>query len=1004
MILEHFYENPQLLSINREDPRSYYIPYADRESAAAGRRGASPYYQNLNGRYQFKVCPNVEEAEDFLRSENQEWDSIQVPSCVQCKGFDRRQYTNFNYPFPCDPPYVPNENPVFLYRRKFWLRSGEKKKYLVMEGVNSCVYVLVNGKFAGYSQGSRMPAEFLLDEYLKEGENELTFAVLKWCDGSYLEDQDMWRYSGIFRDVYLLYRSAGGIKDIEVTTEPSEDYSSAGVQITLKKNCSAKVSLYDPKEEWLADGVLDQENNVLRFQLDRPRLWTAETPHLYRILAEGKGEVLSVSFGVRKISVENGRFQINGVPVKLKGVNRHESHPVNGQTISFSFMKKELQLMKEHNINTIRTSHYPPDSRFLELCDRYGFYVVDEADIEIHGCEPAGDRHMLSRLQEWEDAFLDRVRRMVERDKNHPCIFMWSLGNEAGYDRNHAAAAEWVKKRDAGRLVHYEGAAEGYHGIADQTNLDVNSRMYPPTEEMEDYGKNDRSGKPLFLCEYSHAMGLGPGDLDQYMELFETYDNLMGGCVWEWCDHGIEQKMSGGKKGYLYGGDFGEWPHDGNFCIDGLVFPDRQPHTGLKVLKQVYAPVRMELKEDGQISITNRQDFTDLSCLRLEWAYRCGGKVLAEGEWNEINVKPHETVLISLPEGNKSFPAKTRIGLRLVQRESRGLIQKGTERGKWDFPAPQSREGDKKDRWESLTAGGRKPAFLRAESNEREVILTGEDFRYCFDRQKGTFISLQKAGEELLREALSIQIWRAPTDNDRAVADTWKEAGYLHAGMKVYETRIDLHKEEAVITVSVSIGGPVKQPALKGKLVYHIQGSGRIDIETDLTQKEDTPCLPRIGWRLLLPDSMNRIIYEGLGRDGKEAESYVDMCAGMERGIYQADVDEMEEHYIRPQESGCHFDTEWVISGQDNGVGIAVSKESPFSFRASRFREEELTRKAHDFELEPDQGICLYVDAKMRGNGSQSCGPALKKRFEITERVHRFTFSLIPVFTEDLMQ
>ncbi|HEY0827819.1 MAG TPA: glycoside hydrolase family 2 TIM barrel-domain containing protein, partial [Bacilli bacterium] len=642
-----YWEDPNLLQVNRETSRAYYIPYGTAKSALSGKRGLSPFYQTLNGSWKFQYHTGVKLVEDNFYKEHADvskWDDLMVPSCWQVNGYNQCHYTNVNYPIPCDPPFVPNENPAGLYVRDFNIREDweTKNKYVVFEGVNACFYLWVNGEFVGYSQGSRVPAEFDLSSVIRTGKNRIVVMVLKWCDGTYLEDQDLWRFSGIFRDVYLLARNKAHIRDVFNKQEISADLQSARLLIELETTGRLKIEaeLRDAQGQTIGTGTsaLDGKGN-LHLQVANPVLWNAEQPYLYQLYLYSGGEVLRFQVGFRWIEIENGVFKINGKAVKLKGVNRHDSHPELGQTIPVNHMRKDLHLMKQHNINTIRTSHYPNDPRFMDLCNEYGFYVVDEADLECHGMGSAEDwtegaAHKLSANPEWKASFLDRAIRLVERDKNHPCVIMWSMGNESGYDVNHIAMADWTKQRDPSRPVHYEGAAPQYKGNTNVECLDVESRMYSSVEYIEEYACNEDNKKPLFLCEYSHAMGNGPGDLQDYWDMIYKYPKLMGGCVWEWCDHGVLTTAADGTGYYAYGGDFGDAPNDGNFCMDGLVYPDRRAHTGLLELKKVIAPVHVEAVDlkKGSFRIANLYDFIDLSHLTLTWKVEMDGETCEQGE------------------------------------------------------------------------------------------------------------------------------------------------------------------------------------------------------------------------------------------------------------------------------------------------------------------------------------------------------------------------------------
>ncbi|WP_342782049.1 glycoside hydrolase family 2 TIM barrel-domain containing protein [Saccharibacillus brassicae] len=673
MPIPRYWEDPNVLEVNRARPRSFYIPYGDDRSADSGRRSRSSRYRTLNGNWKFRYYGRVSDVPDDFYAESGDdgsWDELIVPSCWQMHGYDRLQYTNVNYPFPCDPPYVPDDNPAGLYLRTFNVPNewNGTAQHLVFEGVNACFYLWVNGVFAGYSQGSRMPAEFDVTSLLKGGSNRIAVMVLKWCDGSYLEDQDAWRYSGIFRDVYLLARDPVHIRDVFNKQAFAEGFGTAFLTTGIDATgpLDARAVLRDASGRAVAtDRARIDGQGSLRFEVPNPTLWNAERPYLYTLCVYGGEEVLRFAVGFRQIAITDGVFRINGQAVKLKGVNRHDAHPELGQTIPVPHMIRDLELMKRHNINTIRAAHYPNDSRFLQLCDEYGFYLIDEADLECHGIGSAGGFegggfHALARDPAWRDAFVDRAVRMVERDKNHACVVLWSLGNESGYGPNPIAMAEWIRSRDPSIPIHYEGAAPHYEGDPDTASLDVESRMYTSPQEIEAYALDPEKTKPMFLCEYSHAMGNGPGDLRQYWDVFYRHPKLMGGCVWEWCDHGIRTQTPEGVPFFAYGGDFGDRPNDGNFCIDGLVTPDRLPHTGLLELKQVMAPIAIEAAhpERGELEVTNRYDFVDLSHLELFWQIRQGDRLVDQGRLG-LSAAPGSTESVRLPYGLSAQPAET---------------------------------------------------------------------------------------------------------------------------------------------------------------------------------------------------------------------------------------------------------------------------------------------------------------------------------------------------------
>lgn len=994
--MDKFHDSLEVLEKNREPARSHYIPYDGEAGALVQKRSCSPYYKNLDGQWNFKLYETFEEAQAAVK-EAVDWETIKVPSCWQCRGYDRRQYTNIRYPFPFNPPHVPMKNPTGLYQKTvMWYGHNDKETFIVFEGVNSCLYLFVNGKFAGYSQGSRLPSEFNISAYLKDGENDVRVLVVKWCDGSYLEDQDMWRYTGIFRDVYMLLRSRKRITDYKIEQSFSDDFKSAEITVSFIKNCSCTVKLLD-EDNRAADVLkLSEKETAAVFKIENPKLWSAEQPYLYKLIFSTEDEVIGARTGLRKITVEDGVFKINKRPVILKGVNRHESHPVYGQTVPLSHMIEDLRLMKENNVNTIRTSHYPPDARFLDLCDKYGFYVIDENDLEAHGCEAAGDRHLLGKTPEWKDAFIDRISRTYERDKNHSSVIMWSLGNEAGYDVNHIAMARWLKEKDISRPVHYEGAASGYEGLADTSYLDVNSRMYPPLHELKAYAEDEENKKPMFLCEYSHAMGLGPGDIGDYMELFEKYDKLMGGCIWEWCDHGIQTGMKDGRPVYAYGGDFKETPHDGNFCIDGLNYPDRTPHTGLKEMKQIYAPFKVVSVDEKErcVSVYNRFDFTDFKNYEFVWEVVSDGRTAAEGR-TEVKAGPHECgkLFYELP---KKLSGEVFLNIFMIQKADGFLTRRGSERGFVQICLKEASEeiGDKEDKTCGKTSSDRP---LIVDKDGRFINILGQDFVYVYDTAEGGFVRLEKSGKNMISGIPTLCIWRAPIDNDRVIEDKWRGAMYHESSLQVYRT--DIHEENEGVTIEMVCGFGAKSylPVLSGRIQYTVSESGKITVKTELKQRTGTPELPRLGLVLPVKKELNNVFYYGYGPH----ESYCDLHASSRIGLYGTTAQKMAEHYIKPQENGARYAVRYAGVYEENGIGIKIESAESFSLNVSPYSLDELTGKKHDSELSESADNYIHIDAAMRGTGSAACGPELAPRYRCSEKTWDFTFELEPVFWED---
>ncbi|QHW31612.1 DUF4981 domain-containing protein [Paenibacillus rhizovicinus] len=1036
--IENYWENPERLHVNREAPRAYYIPYRDAASAKRRKRGQSPFYRTLNGNWKFQYRASVQNVDAPFWEEAADvsgWDDLIVPSCWQANGYDQMHYTNVAYPIPCDPPYVPDDNPAGLYVREFLLGDdwNGKEQYAVFEGVNSCFYVWVNGEFVGYSQGSRVPAEFLITPHVRPGRNRMAVMVLKWCDGTYIEDQDLWRYSGIFRDVYLLARDKAHIRDVFNRQSFTEGYGSAALRVEMETTDSVRTvaELRDAGGSLIAAAEADiSGQGTVTLNVDAPLLWTAETPYLYELTLRAGEETLLFPIGFRSVTTDGGVFRINGQAVKLKGVNRHDSHPSLGQTIPLAHMIEDLQLMKRHNVNTIRTSHYPNDPRFLELCNEYGFYVVDEADLECHGIGMAEDWkdgafHRLSNDPAWKEAFIERASRMVERDKNQPCVVMWSMGNESGYGPNHIAMAEWTRGRDGSLPVHYEGATAGYKGNEDTSSLDVESRMYASLQEMERYGQDPAQTKPVFLCEYSHAMGNGPGDLQDYWDVIYRYPNLMGGCVWEWCDHGIPQTAENGQAYFAYGGDFGDKPNDGNFCIDGLVSPDRKPHTGLLELKKVIAPVRFEAEdaERGLVKVTNLYDFIGLSHLTLHWKLERDGELLRQGWSGSLEAAPQASQVIELPsEWNEKADGACDLTLSCRLNRDTAWAEAGYEVTFEQFRlgtvstasveddggaaagAASAGDGNGKGKGAGAGAGVRAAtartgaAALQVEETGGLLSLSGLDFRHVFDLRQGVFAGISKNGVELLAEPQRFQIWRAPTDNDRGIRSAWEHEGFQRAAMKVYDAAWERQADgTAAIRVRFSLGGYIRTPILQGEALWTVDAAGTIRLRADMQVKDSATHLPRFGVELVMPAGSEAVEYLGFGPH----ESYIDKRRSVRRGKYRTTVDGMFESYVMPQENGSRYGTEWATVTNALGMGLRLEAPGSFSFQASHFTAQDLTAATHTHALRPRKETIVNADYRMGGIGSNSCGPELQERYRFDEK--SFTFELVvrPVFAED---
>lgn len=1018
--IEKYWEDPEILHVNCEQSHAYFIPYENEQKAHKGARGQSKFFKSLNGAWKFQYYDSVSRITDDFYEEDYDansWDELLVPSCWQLNGYDLPNYTNLAYPFPCDPPYVPNDNPVGLYIRDFRLEksnenekkksnekdihnSGENNQYLVFEGVSSCFYLWVNGKFVGYSQVSHMTSEFFISPYLKSGNNRIAVMVLKWCDGSYLEDQDMWRLSGIFRDVYLLTREKNHIRDAFIKTELNHDFTEGILKwelLTSEKMLPYQVVLKDKTGNILYRTILKSSDNF-EIHIGDIKLWSAESPYLYELIFYYGEEVILFQVGFRKLEIKDSIMLINGMPVKLKGVNRHDSHPQLGYTIPMKHMLNDLYMMKCHNINAIRTSHYPNDPRFLSLCDQLGFYLIEEADLECHGLGVVKEeKDWLANSILYQEAFLDRMKRMVERDKNHACIIMWSLGNESGFGENLIRMAEWAKNRDDSRFLHYEGAC--WLEEMDKNNnscLDVFSNMYTSTTDIvNEILSNPKEKRPIILCEYAHAMGNGPGDLKEYWDLFYKYPRLAGGFVWEWCDHSIKTTSSQGIEYYAYGGDFKDKPNDGNFCLDGLVYPDRTPHSGLFELKNVIAPIRTEAIDlsKGLINITNLYDFTNLSSLILHWKIEKDGDVITGGELQNLDLNPHCSRSVAL---NYTMPkaADGRYFLMIYfsQKEDTLWANRGYQVAFRQFELPVGSVIKTKIEVSDMPS-------LHSKKTNNEIIVTGSDFQYIFHQKEGTFTSMQQNGVELLHASPKFNVWRAPVDNDMYVKKDWLKSGYDHLKTHIYAVEVNAeNSKHMVVTTDFSLGSYSLKPILRAKAIWTIYGSGDILLALHGEVREDVPFLPRFGLQIPMPKGNELVEYFGYGPH----ESYIDKHHSTWKCRFAATATSMHEDYLMPQENGSHYATEWAAVTNPLGMGLLFVGMDEFSFQASHFTPEDLTLGMHPHELKKREETIINIDYGMSGVGSNSCGPELLPKYQLLEKDIQFKLRIKPIFKEEI--
>ncbi|NUT30864.1 MAG: DUF4981 domain-containing protein [Streptomyces sp.] len=928
-------------------PRAWY--------AASDARSLS-----LNGRWRFRVSATADAEDDSFAAEGFEaggWAEVTVPGHWVLQGdgaFGSPIYTNHLYPFPVDPPHVPTENPTGDHLRTFDLPDGwpaDGDAVLRFDGVESCARVWLNGTELGEFKGSRLPHEFAVGRLLKPSGNVLAVRVHQWSAGSYLEDQDQWWLPGIFRDVTLLHRPAGAAGDFFV--HASYDHSTGEGTLRVDSDVDGRVSV-----PALDIDVATGEPVTVPVQP-----WSAETPKLYDGELVTPGERVPLRIGFRTVVLEDGLIKVNGKAVLFKGVNRHEWHPERGRALDLETMREDVLLMKRHNLNAVRTSHYPPHPAFLDLCDEYGLWVIDECDLETHGFTEQAWRDNPVDDDRWTPALLDRAARMVERDKNHPSIVFWSLGNEAGTGRGLTAMAEWIHGRDTSRLVHYEGD----WGCRD---TDVYSRMYVFHDEVEkigqglDGGTHKRCELPFIQCEYGHAMGNGPGGLADYQRLFEKHDRLQGGFIWEWIDHGIKHA----ELGYAYGGDFGEELHDGNFVCDGLIFPDRRPSPGLVEYKKVIEPVRIEGDgADGTVRVTNQYDFADLSALAFEWSYQLDGETVETGALSVPALAPGESAEVKLPA-----PPADAAGGAEAQWTVRALLAADTAWAPKDHVVAWGQVPVSARQSPSVAATGRPTA-------DERVINLGPA---SFDARTGALRAI--GGVEVT--APRLDVWRAPTDNDAGAewqTDTRYGMLWRKYGLHRMRHRLDaVELGDDALTVRTRVAPAAWEVGLA--TVYRWTSDGtRLRLTVSVTPEGDWKVpLPRLGVRF------------GLGRadavtwfGGGPGEAYPDTRSASMLGRWDSSVDGLQTPYVRPQENGARADVRWVELG-----GLRIEGDPEFWFSARRWTSEQLDAAEHLTDLTPGETVWVNLDHAQHGIGSQSCGPGPLPQYFLKAEPTEFSF------------
>ncbi len=927
----------------------------------------------LNGDWRFRYWESVEELPEDLRI----WDvelgegHIPVPGIWQIHGYDSHQYTNVKFPIPYDPPYVPRKNPCGIYEHSFALHKEDRQYSIVFDGVDSCYYLWLNGTFIGFSKVSHSQAEYDVTAQIQDGANTLRVLVLKWCDGTYLEDQDKFRTTGIFRDVNLLSRPKNHIHDLRIHALPSDDLELGEVSIQcgyIGAPFAIRAQLEDA-----AGNVLYSEEfaGSTAFAISKPLLWNAEQPNLYTLHLWANGEHIIEKIGFRRIDIRNNIVHINNVPIRFRGVNRHDSDPFVGPAVTREHVLTDLAMMKQHNFNAIRTSHYPNAPWFYRLCDEYGFYVIAESDIETHGttdCKlhPGRDDYSIcARDPRFLAPMLDRISRNVIQNHNRTCVVMWSLGNESGYGENIETAAKWVRSYDKTRLLHYESFNECPDSFTpDPSLLDVYSRMYSSPAMIDEYFAEDRYQKPYILCEYVHAMGNGPGDPEDYYQVFDRHPECCGGFVWEWCDHAYVLGEQDGKPKFGYGGDFGEWQHDGNFCVDGLVSPDRKVKPGLLELKNVQRPLRVRLDGDALV-LRNTMEFSPANDFSVHISVMTDGRKTGGHTLDISGLDAKQEKRFPL-HGIAKTDGRIDILVETFAAKDSHFVKAGHLLGVEQLTISDTKKLPK------IESGV--PSY----TDERfSVHIACEHAVLVYNKRSACFDSIVLHSKELLQKPAKFITWRAPVDNDMYIQKKWLFAHLEKEVFRTYDTKVYESDGCLIIETAIGVAPTGMYTMLKGSICYRIAQNGIVDIQVHAHKPEDLPYLPRLGMELLLDKQMQQLRYTGYGPH----ESYIDKRQASHYGAFESTVGAQYVDYIKPQEHGSHYGTRELLLADSAGNGLHVQSAGGFSFNASNYSVQELSAKAHNFELQQSPYVHLILDIFMAGIGSNSCGPALDKKY-----------------------
>ncbi len=1030
------WENPGINQINCEDPHATMISYTDVASALEADKKNSPNYQSLDGIWKFYWVKSPDQRPFWFYKDDydtRDWKDIDVPSNWQRRGYDIPIYVNIGYPFTMNPPFIHHEwNPVGSYKRTFKVSSDWKDKeiFLHFGAVSSAFYVWINEELAGYSEDSKMPAEFNITKFLKNGKNTISVEVYRWSDGSYLEDQDFWRLSGIQRSVYLHARPKNYINDFFAVGDLENNYRDGLLKLdvslknVLRENTDlkAEISLFDGSKNIYTESKdisLTDGKGILSFSKSVPgvRRWSAEKPNLYNLVIVLKDkndkvlECVSARTGFRKIEIKNSQVLINGVPVTFKGADLHEHDDINGHVVDEALILKDIRVMKSHNINAVRTSHYPQQELWYEMCDKYGLYLIDEANIESHGIGYDKDVTIADK-PEWAEAHLTRMQSMVERDKNHPSIIFWSMGNEAGDGHNFLNGYKWIKGRDVTRPVQYERAE--HFTNAPERHTDIWCPMYPKIEYLEQYAQDKTQDRPLIMCEYAHAMGNSTGNFQDYWDVIEKYPKLQGGFIWDWVDQGLLETNEMGEKYWTYGGDYGEEGirSDGNFCLNGLTWPDRTPKPGLKEVKKVYQYIvfdPVDLKA-GMIKITNKYDFTELSEFLFEWDVVADGTVLQAGTINLPEFKPGTVSQVMIPY-EKVDPAPGTeyfLNLRARRNDSWNLVPEGHVYATAQFPlASEPKE---------LAAGNSDISILQTNTVGGKLEVAGPDIKVVFDLQKGEMNSFVFKEMEFIKKAPKPDFWRPPTDNDYGYnmdrkLGVWKKAGDRASVTKASVTQPSLGK--VVVTFSYDIPDTAGVKIAGFATTYTISSNGDIVIKNQFNKLSNRiPELPRVGMQMQLPDEFSNLKWFGRGPH----ENYLDRKTSAETGLYESTVADQYTPYIRPQENGYKTDTRWLLLTNDDESGLLITGDPVICFAAlnyihddfespgklSQYRKDAKSANTHTTDIKPRDLVNLNIDYGQMGvGGDDSWGAPIHAKYRLLERSYEYSFRLRPVTKDD---